>query len=110
MTRKTSKRGLGLQGRVREGVSTFVAQLLVQIVAFRPLGVGALISLNKGFGDLEIRWSGFRRQKPTPVFHERWAAFRCPVRPVKPIERPFMARSGRWPKCRRQLSAPGVDS
>jgi hypothetical protein len=86
--------GLGLQGRVREGVSTFVAQSLVQIVAFRPLGVGALTSLNKGFGDLEIRWSGFRREKPTPVVHERWAAFRSPVRPVKPIERPFMARSG----------------
>jgi hypothetical protein len=32
-----------------------------------PFGVSALPSLNKGFGDLEIRWSGFRREKPTPV-------------------------------------------
>jgi hypothetical protein len=69
---------VGLQGRVGEGVSTFVAQPLVQIVAFRPLGVGALPSLNKGFGDLEIRWSGFLREKPTPVVHERWAAVRSP--------------------------------
>ena len=92
----TNCRELGLQGRVGEGVSTFVAQSLVQIVAFRPLGVGALTSLNKGFGDLEIRWSGFRREKPTPVVHERWAAFWShPLRSVKPIERPFMAQSGR---------------
>jgi hypothetical protein len=92
----TNCRGLGLQGRVREGVSTFVAQSLVQIVAFRPLGVGALTSLNKGFGDLEIRWSGFHREKPTPVVHEHWAAFWShPLRSVKPIERPFMAQSGR---------------
>src|ERR1700688_150478 len=74
----TNCRELGLQGRVGEGVSTFVAQLLVQIVAFRPLGVRALTSLNKGFGDLEIRWSGFRREKTTPRVHERWAAFRFP--------------------------------
>jgi hypothetical protein len=93
----TNCRELGLQGRVGEGVSTFVAQSLVQIVAFRPLGVGALTSLNKGFGDLEIRWSGFRREKPTPVVHERWAAFWShPLRSVKPIERPFMAQSGHW--------------
>jgi hypothetical protein len=90
----TNCRELGLQGRV-EGVSTFVAQPLVQIVAFRPLGVGALTSLNNGFGDLEIRWSGFLREKPTPVVHERWAAVRSPCAPVKPIERPFMAQSSR---------------
>jgi hypothetical protein len=91
----TNCRELGLQGRVGEGVSTFVAQSLVLIVAFRPLGVGALTSLNKGFGDLEIRWSGFRREKPTPVVHERWAAFWShPLLSVKPIERPFMAQSG----------------
>jgi hypothetical protein len=29
-----------------------------------PFGAGGLLSLNKGFGDLEIRWSGFRRKSP----------------------------------------------
>jgi hypothetical protein len=43
-----------------------------------PFGVGALSSLNTGFGDLEIWWPRFRRKKPAPFFHERSTACRSP--------------------------------
>jgi hypothetical protein len=66
-----------------------------------PFGAGALSSLNEGFGDLEIRRSGFRREKPTPVVHERSTARQSPEPSVMPIEWPLLgAQNGRSPKCR----------
>jgi hypothetical protein len=64
------------------------------IIGF-PFGAGALSSLNRGFGDLEIWCSRFRRKKPAPFVYERSTAISPLGFGKAPIEGPLVAQSGR---------------
>jgi len=61
-----------------------------------PFGVGAISSLNTGFGDLEIWWSDFDGKSPRHLFMTVGSLAGPHLRSVKPIERPFLAQSGLW--------------